>query len=474
MATHTQWPADAPAAPARSPARVESGCAQVQPQAAARDPRSELASLAWARDKAGVPHVVIIGGGFGGLAAARALRRVPVRITLIDRQNYHLFQPLLYQVAGAVLSPADIAAPIRGILGKQRNVGVRLANVERIDVEHKAVVLHDGAQVAYDHLIVAAGARSHYFGHDDWRRVAPTLKTLEDALDVRQRVLTAFEKAEWAERDAERRELLTFVVIGGGPTGVELAGTLAELAKHTLVREFRNIDSRTARVLLVEGGPTVLNGFPAKLQERALRDLRDLGVEVRLGQPVEAITDHSLVVAGDRIAAGTVLWAAGVQPVPLGATLGAPLDRGRVRVEQDLSLPGHPEVMVIGDLAYFAGDDGKPLPGIAPVAIQMGQHTARNIARLLQQQPPLPFRYRDRGTMATIGRRRAVAWIGGRQFSGWLAWLAWLFVHLMAIVGFRSRLMVLLEWAWSYMTSQRQARLIRRERAGEGGKGAPV
>ncbi len=425
-------------------------------------------------DKAGVPHVVIVGGGFGGLTVAQALRRAPVRITLIDRQNYHLFQPLLYQVAGAVLSPANIASPIRSILRRQRNAGVRLGNVERIDVAQRAVVLSDGSAVAYDQLVVAAGARSHYFGHDDWRSVAPTLKTLEDALNVRQRVLTAFEKAEWVEHDAERRELLTFVVIGGGPTGVELAGTLAELAKHTLAREFRNIDSRTARVILVEGASSVLNGFPPKLQERALRDLRELGIEVRLGKPVESITQGSLVVGGDKIVAGTVLWAAGVQPVPLGATLGVPLDRGRVVVEADLTVPGHPEITVIGDLACFLHQDGKPLPGVAPVAVQMGQHVARNILRGMRQEARLPFRYRDLGTMATIGRRRAVAWIGGRQFTGWLAWQAWLLVHLMAIVGFKSRLMVLLEWAWSYLTSQRRARLIRRERSSDDGGGAPA
>lgn len=419
-------------------------------------------------------HIVIVGGGFGGLAAARALARAKVRITLIDRQNYHLFQPLLYQVAGAVLSPADIAAPIRSILRRQRNVAVRLATVERIDRASKSVLLVGGERVAYDHLIVAAGARSHYFGHDDWRPVAPTLKTLEDALDVRQRVLTAFEKAEWATRDAERRELLTFVVIGGGPTGVELAGTLAELAKHTLQREFRNIDSRTARVLLVEGGPAVLNGFPPKLQERALRDLKAIGVEVRLGQHVQGIATDRVLVGDDPIVAGTVLWAAGVAPVPLGATLDLPLDRGRVVVEPDLSVPGHPEIQVIGDLAGVHDDAGQWVPGVAPAAIQMGRHAAANIVRTLAGQSRTPFRYRDRGTLATIGRRRAVCWIGNRQFSGWLAWFVWLFVHLMAIVGFRNRLMVLLEWAMSYVTMQRQARLIRRDRSWEAKKGAPI
>jgi len=410
-------------------------------------------------------HVVIVGGGFGGLAAARALRRARVRITLIDRQNYHLFQPLLYQVAGAVLSPADIAAPIRSILRRQRNVAVRLATVAHIDLAAKEVILADFERVAYDRLIVAAGARSHYFGHDEWRAIAPTLKTLEDAVAIRQRVLLAFEKAEWAARDAERRRLLTFVVIGGGPTGVELAGTLVELAKHTLQRDFRNIDSRTARVLLIEAGPTVLPGLPPRLQERALRDLRDLGVEVMLGKPVESITANTVVVGGDAIEAGTILWAAGVKPVPLAEAFGVPLDRGRVVVEPDLSIPGHPEVAVVGDLACFRGDDGKPLPGVAPVAIQMGRHAARNVERALAGQPPLPFRYHDRGTLATIGRRRAVAWIGRWQFTGFVAWVVWLFVHLLAIVGFRSRLVVLLEWAWSYFTFQRGSRLIRRERS---------
>jgi NADH dehydrogenase len=419
-------------------------------------------------------HVLIVGGGFGGLAVARGLRRAPVRITLIDRQNFHLFQPLLYQVAGAVLSPADIAAPIRMILRRQRNVAVRLGTVEAVDLGARAVVLEGGAQLAYDRLVLAAGARSHYFGHDEWRDVAPTLKTMEDALVIRQRVLTAFERAEWSQDPAERRRLLTFVVIGGGPTGVELAGTLAELARHTLVREFRNIDSRSARVLLVEGGPTVLDSFPAELRARAQRDLEALGVEVWLGRPVRTIAADSLAIGEDRISAGTVLWAAGVQPVALGATLGVPLDRGRVVVESDLSVPRHPEVAVIGDLACFRGPDGKPLPGVAPVAIQMGEHAARNIVRAARAQAPLPFRYRDRGMLATIGRSRAVAVIGRRRFGGWLAWVVWLFVHLMAIVSFRNRLMVLVEWAWSYVGFQRYARLIRHDTAAAGDKGAPA
>jgi len=419
-------------------------------------------------------HIVIVGGGFGGLAAARALARTRVRITLVDRQNYHLFQPLLYQVAGAVLSPADIAAPIRAILRRQRNVAVRLGNVERVEVAERRIVIEGGGTVAYDQLVLAAGARSHYFGHDEWRQVAPSLKTLEDALDIRQRVLAAFERAEWATRDAEQRELLTFVVIGGGPTGVELAGTLAELAKRTLAREFRNIDSRTARVLLVEGEPSVLNGFPQELRERAVHDLKALGVELRLGQHVRMIEPGRVVVGDDPIVAGTVLWAAGVAPVPLAATLGVPLERGRVLVEPDLSLPGHPEVFVIGDLAAVRQDDGF-VPGVAPAAIQMGKHTARNIQHTLAGRPRQPFRYRDRGTLATIGRRRAVAWFGRRRLTGWTAWVVWLFVHLMAIVGFRSRIIVLIDWAWSYLTFQRHARLIRRQRPWEQReKGAPV
>lgn len=420
-------------------------------------------------------HIVIVGGGFAGLAAAQALARVRARVTLVDRQNYHLFQPLLYQVAGAVLSPADIAAPIRSILRRQRNVEVRLGTVERIDVAGKAVVLAGGDQIAYDYLILAAGARSHYFGHDDWRTFAPSLKTLEDALDVRQRVLSAFEKAEWATRDAEQRELLTFVVIGGGPTGVELAGTLAELAKRTLAREFRHIDPRTARVLLVEGDSTVLKGFPDKLRERAMRDLRDLGVELRLGKHVQAITADRVVVGDDPIVAGTILWAAGVEPVPLGKSLGVPLERGRVPVEADLSLPGHAEVFVIGDLAAIRDASGQWVPGVAPAAIQMGRHVAANLRRIQAGQPRLPFRYHDRGTLATIGSSRAVAWIGKYQITGWLAWAAWLFVHLMAIVGFRSRIIVLINWAWSYVTTQRHSRLIRRLRAWEEvDKGAPL
>ncbi|MEZ5965019.1 MAG: NAD(P)/FAD-dependent oxidoreductase [Planctomycetota bacterium] len=424
-------------------------------------------------DNAGV-HVVIVGGGFGGLAAARHLARARVRITLIDRQNYHLFQPLLYQVAGAVLSPADIASPLRAILRRQRNAAVRMATVDAVDAPGRAVVLDNGDRVDYDALILAAGARSHYFGHEDWRSAAPSLKTLEDALDIRQRVLAAFERAEWAERDAEQRELLTFVVIGGGPTGVELAGTLAELARRTLAREFRRIDPRTARVLLVEGEAGVLKGFPDELRERALVDLQALGVEVRLGKHVQKIEPGRVVVGDDPIAAGTILWAAGVQPVPMVQSLGVPLDRGRVLVADDLSVPGEPRIFVVGDLAAVRRPDGEWVPGVAPAAIQMGRHAAANVLRLQAERPTEPFSYRDRGTLATIGRRRAVAVLGKRRFTGWLAWLVWLFVHLMAIVGFRSRLVVLIDWAWSYVTFQRHARILRRVRPWEADKGAPV
>ncbi len=406
------------------------------------------------------PHVVIIGGGFGGLYAARAFRRVPVRVTILDRRNHHVFQPLLYQVAMAALSPGDIASPIRWILRKQRNVEVQLAEVTAIDIARRRVMLTDG-EVEYDFLIIASGATHAYFGHDDWRPIAPGLKTLEDALEIRRRVLLAFEHAE-RETDPVRRErLLTFVVVGGGPTGVELAGALAEISRHSLARDFRHFDPGSARIMLFEGGPSVLGTFPEPLREAARRDLERLGVEVRTSAVVTNVAPGVVAVGQELIHAETVLWAAGVAASPLGRTLGVPLDRaGRVSVQPDLTIPGHPEVFVIGDLASLAGADGKPLPGVAQVAIQMGRHAARNVARAIEKQPYRPFGYRNLGNMATIGRASAVADLGWLQLKGYIGWLAWLFVHIMNLIGFRNRLVVMVQWAWSYFSYQRAIRLI--------------
>jgi NADH dehydrogenase len=407
-----------------------------------------------------VARVVIIGGGFGGLHAAKALRRAPVTVSVIDKRNHHLFQPLLYQVATAALSPGDIASPIRWILRRQRNVEVLLADVTAIDPAERRIRMAHGT-MEYDYLIVATGAAHAYFGHDEWRGVAPGLKTLEDALEIRRRVLLAFERAE-LERDADRRTaLLTFVVIGGGPTGVELAGALAEISRQSLARDFRHFDPGSARILLLEAGPSVLASFPDSLRESARRDLERLGVDVRTGSVVTNVTPGRVDIGARSIDAKTILWAAGVAASPLGATLGAPLDRvGRVRVQPDLTIPGHPDVFVIGDLAAFAGADGKQMPGVAQVAIQMGRHAARNIERALERQPYRDFVYRDLGNMATIGRASAIADFGWLRLKGWFAWLAWLFVHLLNLIGFRNRLVVLVQWAWAYFSYQRAIRLI--------------
>jgi NADH:ubiquinone reductase (H+-translocating) len=406
------------------------------------------------------PHVVIIGGGFGGLYATRALRREEVAITLLDRRNHHVFQPLLYQVAMAALSPGDIASPIRWILRRQRNVEVLLADARAIDKDGRRVILADG-EVPFDFLIVATGSTHAYFGHDDWRPRAPGLKTLDDALEMRRRVLLAFERAERESNAERRRALLTFVIVGGGPTGVELAGALAEIARQSLTRDFRHIDPGSARIVLVEAGPALLSAFPAKLQEAALRDLRKLGVEVLINSPVTDVRGNLVIVAGRPIEAETVLWAAGVAGSPLGATLGVPLDRaGKVLVQPDLTLPGHPDIFVIGDLAALAGADGRPLPGVAQVAIQMGKHAARNIGRALEHQPYRSFVYKNLGNMATIGRASAVADFETFTMKGLLGWLAWLFVHILNLIGFRNRLVVLVQWAWAYLTFQRGIRLI--------------
>jgi NADH dehydrogenase len=409
------------------------------------------------------PHVVVVGGGFGGLSAARGLARLPVDVTLVDRTNHHVFQPLLYQVATAGLSPAEIAAPIRHILRRQRATRVLLGEATAVDVEAKTVRL-DGLELAYDYLILAAGNTHSYFGHDEWRPHAPGLKTIEEALEIRRRVLLAFEQAE-REEDAEaRRAWLTFVVIGGGPTGVEMAGALGEIARHTLAREFRRIDPKSARIVLVEAGPRVLSAYTEDLSERARLQLEALGVQVWTGSPVSSVSEAGVRIGADQLAARTVVWAAGLQGSALARTLGVDLDRaGRVRVAPDLSVPGHPHTFVVGDLVWLE-ENGKPVPGVAPAAMQMGEHAALNVARALRGEPLAPFHYRDKGTLATIGRSRGVAMIGRLRLSGLVAWLAWLGIHIFFLIGFRSRLVVLLDWFWAYVTYARSARLIVGER----------
>ena len=406
------------------------------------------------------PRVVIVGGGFAGLYAARALRAARVRVTVLDRRNHHLFQPLLYQVATASLSPGDIASPIRWILRRQSNAEVLLADVRRIDLERHTVVLAE-SEIAYDYLILASGATHAYFGRDEWRPIAPGLKTLEDALEIRRRVLLAFEQAERETDPAKREAWLTFVVIGAGPTGVELAGALGEISRQSLARNFRHFDPGSARIVLVEGGPSLLTTFPARLRDSARRDLERLGVEVLEGSLVTSVSQGRVEIGTASIEAATILWAAGVAASPLGATLGVPTDRvGRVLVQPDLTIPGHPKVFVTGDLASLAGTDGKPLPGVAQVAIQMGKHAARNIRRALDGEPYQPFKYVDLGNMATIGRASAIADFGWLRLKGRVAWIAWLFVHIMNLIGFRNRLIVLVQWAWAYFSHQRGVRLI--------------
>ncbi len=419
----------------------------------------------------GRPRIVVVGAGFAGLNAAKALARRPVELTIIDRENYHLFQPLLYQVASAALSPGDIAQPIRHIVGRQPNVRVIRGEVVSIDLEQRHVVLADGSTVGYDHLVLAAGARHSYFGHPEWEALAPGLKTLDDALEIRRRILIAFEEAERASDPADRAALLTFVVVGGGPTGVELAGAIAEIARHTLAREFHSIDTRQARVVLCEGGPRLLPTFPPDLSEKAERALMRLGVEVRTSALVTNVTPRGVTLRDGEIRSSTLMWAAGVEVSPLGRALGVALDRlGRIPVEPDLSLTGHPEASVVGDLALVTGADGRPLPGIAPVAIQEGRAAAENIWRAIDGLQARPFHYRDRGVMATIGRAAAVARIGPVHLAGPVAWAAWLGVHIAYLIGYRNRLLVLLGWAWSYLTWQRGVRLITRAWPTSGGE----
>ena len=405
-------------------------------------------------------RVVIVGGGFAGLTAAKRLRRAPVEVVLIDRTNHHLFQPLLYQVATGGLSPADIAAPIRWILRRQQNATVMLAEVERFDLDHRRVHTSKGP-VAYDSLIVAAGATHHYFGNDDWAEFAPGLKSLADATEIRKRILHAFEHAEVAREVEERRAWLTFAIVGAGPTGAELAGAIGELARDTLRSDFRNIDTAEAHVVLIEGTDQVLGTFPEPLPDKARRSLERLGVSIRTDSLASHIDDNGVTVGGERIEARTVIWAAGVQASPLGRLV-APdhLDRvGRVMVTDALTVPERPEVFVVGDLAHIE-QDGSLVPGVAPAALQQGRHAADVIAARLGGGSTEPFRYRNKGNLATLGRSAAVAELGRFRFSGFVAWLLWLFVHIMYLVGFENRLLVLTQWAWNYVTRNRSARLI--------------
>jgi NADH dehydrogenase len=408
-----------------------------------------------------VPHVVVVGGGFAGLWATRALASAPVRITLVDRGNHHLFQPLLYQVATAGLSAPDIAAPLRHILRGQRNVEVRMARVDAIDAGARRLTLDDGSVLGFDQLLLASGATHAYFGNDHWAAHAPGLKTLDDALDLRRKLLLAFERAEAATDPAERDAWLHFAIVGGGPTGVELAGTLAEIARHTLRDEFRNIDPARARVRLIEAGPRLLAAFPDDLSAKARRQLEALGVEVATGAPVQDITAEGYRLRDAFVPAKTVVWAAGVAASPLGAMLGVPLDRaGRVQVQPDLSVPGHPDIFVAGDLAALRQANGSPVPGVAPAAKQMGRCVAANIRARLAGAPTTAFAYRDYGNLATIGRMAAVVDLGRFRFSGILAWWFWLVMHVFFLIGFRNRLVVLLNWTWAYWSYQRAARII--------------
>ena len=415
-------------------------------------------------DGKAIPRVVIVGGGFGGMNAARALAHAPVRITLIDRTNHHTFQPLLYQVATAGLSPGEIAAPIRSILRSYNNVEVLMAEVTGFDVGRRVIQTPE-EEIPYDYLIVASGASHAYFGHDEWEQFAPGLKTIDDALEIRRRVLLAFELAERRAATGEKTQPLNFVVVGAGPTGVELAGTLAEICRHALTHEFRAIAPEQTHILLIEGGPRVLAAYAEDLSQSAKKQLQRLGVEVRTSTMVTGIEPGAVYIGATRLDASVVLWAAGVAASPLGKKLGAPLDRaGRVLVQPDLSVPGHPEIFVIGDLAAAKDDSGQMLPGVAPVAMQEGKFVARLIRQELaagaNSEARPKFHYWDKGSLATIGRAAAVAEFGKLHISGFIAWLAWLFIHILFLIGFRNRLLVFIQWAWSYVTYERGARLI--------------
>lgn len=415
-------------------------------------------------------QIVIIGGGFGGLTAARTLRNVDADITLIDRTNHHLFQPLLYQVATAALAPSDITAPIRWILRRQENTTVYLGEVCSIDPARNVVCMdYQNREIPYDYLIVAAGSRHAYFGHEEWEPIAPGLKAIEDGTEMRRRFLLAFERAEKATDETERSEYLTFVTVGGGPTGVELSGALPMIARKALYKDFRHIDTRRTRVVLLEGGPRILPSFPESLAKTAHRNLEELGVEVHTNSVVTRVEPNAVYVGSERIAARTIFWAAGNAASPIGKTLGVPVDHvGRVIVEPDLSIPGHPEVFIAGDLALVHREGMPPVPGVAPAAMQEGRTAARNVMRLMRGQPTKAFRYRNKGDLAVIGRSRAIADLGKVQFTGWFAWVFWLFLHIMYLVGFRNRVSVLVQWAYAYFTYQRGVRLITNpERHGE-------
>jgi NADH:ubiquinone reductase (H+-translocating) len=425
-------------------------------------PQTE-ASMSRAMSSEKQPRVVIVGGGFGGLQAALALRKAPVQVTVIDRTNHHLFQPLLYQVATAGLSPAHIAAPIRDILRNQRNAEVLMAEVVGVDTQERRVLLREGAVDAadYDYLILATGARYNYFGHDEWEQIAPSLKNIADATAIRQKILLAFEKAEIETDPARQQALMTFVLVGGGPTGVEMAGSMAELAHMALARDFRHIRPETARIILVEASDRVLGNFPEKLALDAQKALRDLGVEVMTGVKVESVDESGVAVSGKRIDCSTVIWTAGVVATPAARWLGAEADRGgRVLVNEDLSVPGHPEVFVIGDAAHVE-EKGAPLPGVAPVAMQQGRYVARLIkSRVANRGEIGPFRYKDKGNLATVGRSFAILDLGRIKLRGFIAWVMWLFIHIWYLIGFRNRVSVLFQWAWAYFTFQRAARII--------------
>lgn len=411
-------------------------------------------------EKASLPVVVIIGGGFGGLNAAKELDGAPVQVILIDRSNHHLFQPLLYQVATAGLSPADIAQPIRAILSRQKNVRVVLDEVKEIRRDTKEVITGD-LTFRYDYLIVAAGARHSYFGNDAWEQFAPGLKSISDAVELRRRVLLAFEVAEKAETEEERKAAMTFVVVGAGPTGVEMAGAISELARHTLLKDFRTINPADAHVILVEAGPRVLPSFSESTSESALQQLKALHVDVRLKSAVTRLAEYEVDINQDALMARTIVWAAGNKASPLAAMLGGETDRpGRVKINRDLTVPGHPEIQAIGDMASTTFNGGKPVPGVSPAAIQAGRHAAKNIIRMVKGQKPVEWEYFDKGSMATIGRNAAVAEIGPFKLQGFLAWSAWVFVHLMFLIGFRNRSAVFLQWIWAYFTYGKGARLI--------------
>ncbi|MBI4404326.1 MAG: NAD(P)/FAD-dependent oxidoreductase [Deltaproteobacteria bacterium] len=412
------------------------------------------------RSAPNLPRIVIAGGGFGGLAAARCLKNAAAHITVVDRNNHHLFQPLLYQVATAGLSPAQIAAPIRAILRKQKNAEVLMSEVKGVDQKQRAVLLSDRS-LFFDYLIIATGARHSYFGHDEWERHAPGLKTLSDAIRIRQKILLAFERAEMEPEGNARRATLTFVIVGGGPTGVELAGAIAELARRALASDFRHIDTTATRILLLEAGKRILPSFPEELSDKAAAALSRLGVEVRTGSSVERIENDGLWVSDNFLAAGTIIWAAGIIASPVGLWLSHKTDpQGRVFVNSDLSLPSDPNIFVIGDAAYFAPSDGKPLPALAPVAMQEGKYVAHLILSRLKGQNTPPFRYKDKGSLATVGRSFAITVYKRLKVSGFVAWLVWLAVHIYYLIGFRNRLIVIFEWAWAYFTYQRGARLI--------------